>query len=69
MNKKIIIAVIVLAIAVGAWWMFSKRAATDTTAETPATSDSTQLTGELDGLNQLDIDAELGDIDTSLKQL
>lgn len=67
MNKNVIIGIVVLVVAVLAWWLFASKPATAPTTETlPAAGEFTQ---ELSGLDQVDLEADLQSLDADLKAL
>lgn len=66
MNKKIWIGIVVVVVAVLLWWMFAGNQAT---APTETTGGETTYSQELDGLNEVDLNAEFQATDADLQTL
>ncbi len=66
MSKKIWIGIIVVVIALLLWWIFASNQAT---APTETTGGETTYSQELDGLNEVDLNAEFQAADADLNTL
>jgi hypothetical protein len=65
-NKKIWIIVVLVIVAILAWWMLSSKQATAPVSDTVAETD---VNAELSGLSEVNLDAELEGINADINQL
>lgn len=66
MNKKVIISVVILVVAVLAWWLFASKPVSAPVDTMPAVGEFSQ---DLSGLDQVDLEADLQSLDADLKAL
>ena len=65
-NKTVWVVVGLVAVALLVWWMMSSK----TQEVSPVINESTaSISGELDGLNDADMNAEFKDVDQDVSQL
>ncbi len=66
MNKKVILGIVVLIVAVFAWWSSDSM---PVSAPTDATLAEGEFSSELSGLDQVDLEADLNALDADLNAL
>lgn len=64
MNKKVLISIIILAIAVLLWWVFASKP-----AMAPTDSATTEFSQDLSGLDSVDLNTDLQSLDADINAL